>query len=252
MVPTAKAVKSNEFTAKFHECMPNGKLHLHAMSRYLQEMATGHADDLGCGYYDLIKTNCYWVLSNIKVAISKLPRYNEVFFIKTWPSGLTKLLAEREFIVSNNKGETLLLASSQWLIMNGDNNRPVNLLEKKLNLPDESEKVFSKRLNRLKAFTSPETSSRLTVPFSSLDVNGHVNNTAYIRWAVDAVCRQYGRFPDIKAFQFTYLSEVYLADELEILFGEKNEQNGTLEILGKNKSTGKSAFLSMMMIQSDV
>ena len=250
MVEKAKEIKIGTFTAKFHECMPDGKLHLHAMIRYLQEMATGHADDLGCGYYDLKEINCYWVLSNIKVRISDLPRYNSEFRIQTWPSGLTKLLAEREFIVSNPKGETLLLASSQWLIMSADNNRPVNLMELKLNLPEKDEKVFKTKLNRLKARTPPTTSSKVTVPYSSLDVNGHVNNTEYIRWAVDAVCRQNGRFPDVKRLQFTYLSEVYLSDELEILLGKTDEQNSSLDIMGKNITTGKPAFLSKLTIQS--
>jgi medium-chain acyl-[acyl-carrier-protein] hydrolase len=243
-----KETKSCSFIAKFHECMPSGKIHLHAMVRYLQEMATNHADDLGCGYYDLQKTDCYWVLSNIKIRILDLPRYNSEFLITTWPSGLTKLLAEREFVVSDPYGKDLLLASSQWLIMNRVNNRPVNIIGLNLNLPQTHKKVFTTNLSRLKAGSAGGTPSGIKVPYSSLDVNGHVNNTEYIRWAVDAVCHSNGRFPDVRELQFTYLSEVYLEDELDILMSAREDGDGGFDILGNNSSQDKPAFLAQIML----
>ena len=135
--------------------------------------------------------------------------------------------------------------------MRSDNNRPVNLMEMKLKLPKKDEKVFKTKLNRLKASTPSAASSRVIVPYSSLDVNGHVNNTEYIRWAVDAVCRENGRFPDVLRLQFTYLSEVHLADELEIRLGTAGEHKDCIEIMGNNRSKEKTAFLSRITIQSD-
>ncbi len=256
-----KTVIAGTFEPKFHECRPGGEIYLHALVRYLQEMATHHADILGCGFYDLIRRDGYWVLSNIRIKVSDLPRYQCRFTIKTWPSRLSRLLAEREFIVCDSAGKELVRASSEWLVMHAKSNRPVNLLALDLNLPQKPEKVFNSALKRLKAVptghstghptdlptghsTEPSTDRailRLTVPYSALDVNGHVNNAQYVKWTMDAIHNWAVHLLTVADLQITYLSEVFEKNEIEICLASDNRKNH-LVISGINRSTGKTAF----------
>lgn len=244
-----KTVITGSFTPKFHECRPGGEIHLHALVRYLQEMATHHADILGCGFYDLIKRDCYWVLSNIRIKFCDLPRYQSQFSIKTWPSGLNRLLAEREFVAYDPTGKELIRASSEWLVMQAKNNRPVNLLDLNLHLPQKHDKVFTGALKRLKTVSrkrseGPSTGSailKMTVPYSALDVNGHVNNAQYVKWTIDAVRHLSADPLRVADLQLTYLSEVFEKNKIEIYPSADSKKNNLI-LSGINRSTGKTAF----------
>ncbi len=246
MMPPENPIKSSFFTAQFYESTPEGNIHLYALAQYLQEIATRHADELGCGFYDLEKMGCFWVLSNIRIRIVNFPRYNRAFQITTWPSGRTKLLVEREFIASDEKGIGLLAASSQWLILDTGTNRPKNIHAMNMKLPQKDEKVFKRNLTRLKMETTPagKPSMVIKVPFSSLDVNGHVNHTEYIRWAFDALCETLGVSPVVRELQFTFVSEVFLADELALFVQAVPDRKSCFSVIGKNQLNDKPAFLA--------
>ncbi len=239
----AKKSLSHSFTAKFHECRPDGKIHFHAIVRCLQEMAVAHAEVLGCGSDVLKKSGHYWILSNIKLAAYDLPAYTDEFSIRTWPSGKNRLIARREFIVSRPDGKELLAASSEWLIMNMKSRRPVKLTELDLNIPESDQKVFRSGLNRLKPLTSGKPVFLFPVPYSSLDANGHVNNTEYVRWTVDTLHLASDKALFIKTLQMTYLSEVFEKDDVQLVIADDPEK-GACRIMGKNLSSDKPAFMA--------
>jgi medium-chain acyl-[acyl-carrier-protein] hydrolase len=243
---TEKSI-SREYAVKFHECRPDGKIHFYIMMRNLQEMAVAHADVLGCGADVLNKSGHYWVLSNIRLAAHNLPAYSEAFIIKTWPSGKNRLIAEREFIVSEPDGKKLLVATSEWLIMNTKNRRPVKLTGLDLDIPESDQKVFGDGIKRLKPVSSGKPILQFPVLHSSLDANGHVNNTEYVRWAIDALHLSSGTAPCIKTLQMTYLSEVFEKNEVQLAV-TGNPAEGVCGIMGKNISTGKPAFISKVTL----
>jgi acyl-ACP thioesterase len=87
-----------------------------------------------------------------------------------------------------------------------------------LNLPPAGRKVLGTELRRLQRTATPYTSAgTISVPFSALDFNGHVNNTEYVRWAFDGLHRRLGRVPPIRAVQVTYTAEVFEGDDIEVL-----------------------------------
>jgi acyl-ACP thioesterase len=71
-------------------------------------------------------------------------------------------------------------------------------------------------LRRLERRQDCRRVERLGVPYSSIDLNGHVNNTEYVRWGFDSLRRAFKLGSHIRSVQATYLSEVFEADELEI------------------------------------
>jgi medium-chain acyl-[acyl-carrier-protein] hydrolase len=193
-------------------------------------------------------------LSNIRIRFYDLPGYLNRCTITTWPSGLSRLLADREFIVCDDAGQELARASSEWLVMQGKTGRSANLLTMDLHLPQKPEKVFDTPLKRLKLPDTDRAMQRsllkLIVPFSALDVNGHVNNAQYVKWAVDALYQMPAGSLTVEALQITYLSEVFEKNEIEI-FSAAHRGTGGLGLTGINRSTGKAAFHGVFVLNPD-
>lgn len=204
------------FTVKTYDCHPDGRVKIYALLQYLQEAAAVHAEQLGFGYEKLTELDCYWVLSDLRAQIIRLPRWNEHALIKTWPSGHSRSVATREFVVVDGHGERLLVAASQWMVLSRTSGRPRNLLRLGLDLPASGQKVFPDEIDRLGTEGDYSVVEQLTVPHSALDMNGHVNNAEYVRWAFDALQKGNVANGVVRSVHVTYLREVFETDELEL------------------------------------
>jgi len=106
-----------------------------------------------------------------------------------------------------------------------------------MRLPKSGPKAISGELNRLEPRSSYSDIEQVRVPYSSIDINGHVNNTEYVRWGIDALRRIFEFKGNIRFLQATYLSEVFEGDELDILVS--SGRNERFYVLGR-KSSGSS------------
>ena len=233
--------KEQQFAIKPHHCGSDGNIKIFSLMQFLQEIATIHADELGFGPGRLNEIGVYWAMSNIRIELTRLPRWPEVVKIKTWPSGYSRLIATREFAGMDESGRELFRAGSQWMILGNQSNRPKNLLHLDLNMPQTGEKVIRQDMNRLEPHNDYSQVEKIFVPHSSIDMNGHVNNTEYVRWGIDGLRRKYEFKGDIRFVHATYLAEVYEADELDLLVS--GAENGRFGVLLKRADTGGSVYL---------
>jgi len=230
-------IREDKFTVKTYHCQPDGHIKIASLMNYLQEAAAAHAEQLGFGMKKLNEIESYWVLSNIKIQFAKFPRWNDRIKIKTWPSGHTRSVATRDFLGEDENRSELFQAGTEWMILKKTTNRPRNLRKTGLDLIATGPQTISANLERL---TPPENCTlieQLRVPYSSIDLNNHVNNTEYVRWAIDAVKRKFQFASPIRSIQATYFAEVFENDRLDLLVGE--QENGDLQILAK-KSNDKT------------
>ena len=230
--------REDGFPVKAFDCRPDGGMKLNALMQYLQEAAACHAEQLGFGFADMGRRNCLWVLTNLRLEISHEPRWMDRLIIRTWPSGYTRLTATREFVGTAGDGSELFRAGSEWMVLDRQSGRPQNLLRFGLNLPQTEVKALSAPLHRLKPAEGCVHACCLQVPFSALDFNGHVNNTEYVRWALDGLSLQQGHLPQIRAAQVTYLAEAFQGDEIEVLVSPASD--GQVNIL-ERRSRGPAA-----------
>jgi medium-chain acyl-[acyl-carrier-protein] hydrolase len=110
------------------------------------------------------------------------------------------------------------------MVLDRHSGRPRNLTRFNPGLPESGPKVLSSPLARLAPVQGYVPAYTLRVPFSALDFNGHVNNTEYVRWVVDALHCQLGRPPEIRAAQITYLAEAFEGDEIEVLVSRQDDR----------------------------
>jgi len=209
--------------------------------QYLQDIAARHADELGFGFGRMEEIGGYWVLSNFRIEITDLPKWNDQIRIKTWPSGHTRVIATREFTGDDRHGRELFKAGSEWMILDRQKNRPKNLIRLNLRLPGIGPKALQCELSRLEPYGDYVEADRIHVPYSSIDMNGHVNNTEYIRWGIDALVRTFDLRRAVNCIQTTYLSEVFESDELVFLVS--SSKVGNYHVLGRKSDTENPVFL---------
>jgi acyl-ACP thioesterase len=233
-------VREEKFVVRIYECGPDGRVRIASLMQYLQEAAALHAEQLGFGFGKLASLDGYWVLSNIRVEIGRLPMCNEQVVVQTWPSGYSRSVATREFIGRDWNGGEIFRAGSEWMVLNKRTNRLKNLFHLDLGLPKTSQKALPNELSRLELQKDYRSIEQVRVSYSSIDLNRHVNNTEYIRWGVDALRHAFRLEGDIRSLQATYLSEIFEDDEVEIAVS--SDGNGKFYVLG-SKAEGCTVYL---------
>lgn len=198
-------VWNENFTVRHTEVSREGKLRIDAFFDYMQEAAANHATDLGCGLADLETRGMMWVLSRLRLRIFRTPGIGERITVTTWPSGVDKLFATREFILTIGD-EQIAAGSSFWLLLDRARMRPLRVLESlPIPLPDNSgrERVFAD----LPKLPRRECSDPLplTVTESQIDVNRHMNNARYIARLFDWLSVRLGAAPVVSEIQANFL-----------------------------------------------
>jgi len=223
--------------------MPDGRMHVHSIMQCLQEAAVRHANALGWGYHAMQSKGLYWVLTNITISIAVFPRWNTTFSIRTWPNGFNRMFATRQFKGIDDAGNDLFRAASEWMILDRKNGKPQNMKELSLGIPRIDETVFDETPRRLKPEGVWTMCAVKEVPFSSMDMNGHVNNTEYIRWAFDAVRKADILLESLSSIQVTFLAEVFENDRIVFSISEPRSTE-LLKICGKTEETDKPVFVT--------
>jgi medium-chain acyl-[acyl-carrier-protein] hydrolase len=239
-------VKEEKFRVRTYECGADGRIKISSLMQYLQEVASLHAEQLGFGFDWLGEMNGYWVLSNIRIEINRLPGRDDEIMLRTWPSGYSRTIATREFVGKDQNGSELFRAGSEWMVLNKQTNRLKNLFKLDLNLPKTGVKALPDKLKRLEPMNGYKPAGQVLVPHSAIDLNGHVNNTEYVRWGIDALRRTFELDDDIRQVQATYLSEVFEGDELDLTVS--SGPSGQFGVLGRKSGTETNVFLMEVSI----
>jgi medium-chain acyl-[acyl-carrier-protein] hydrolase len=234
-------VKEEKFRIRTYECGVDGRIKLFSLMQYLQEIAALHAEQLGLGFDKLSEMGGYWVLSNIRIEISRLVGRQDQVTLKTWPSGYSRTIATREFVGKDQNDGELFRAGSEWMVMNKNTNRLKNLFKLDLNLPKTGTKILPDEFKRLEPNGDYREVDVVRVPHSTIDLNGHVNNTEYVRWGIDVLRRTFKLDKNIRRVQATYLSEVFEDDELDLLVSSGS--SGQFGVLGRESGTETNVFL---------
>ncbi len=233
---------SNSFTSilqqnweiNFLQCYPNGYLKYTELCNLFQLTAAKHSELGGISFSDMQAFHQAWVLSKMRVEISRLPRWKDIVTIKTWVKSLENSRSTRclELYVD---GEKLVGCETFWAVFNTQTRRPEALA-----LPHEHFEKFPEDSATEKShmrITIPEkiqVISEQCVKLSDLDIVNHANSVKYLEWCLDILDSEVVLSPNIKSFEMNYLKEVSLNDVITIA---KNNSVFTIE------SSGKTCFV---------
>jgi medium-chain acyl-[acyl-carrier-protein] hydrolase len=213
-----KWIWTDEYLISSYEVDAKGKASLPTLSKFMQETAYNHANHLEFGYHQLKEKNLFWVLSRLLIKIDRYPKWGDKIQIRTWPSGVERLFAYRDFRVLDEKGTQLAAAGTVWLMLDAQKRRPQRAEELKARiklLPNE--RALEQRPAKIPGLSNPVEGRFFPVRYSDLDLYNHVNNAKYIEWILDSFPAEMHREFTVTEFEINFLSEAKLGDEAAIL-----------------------------------
>lgn len=180
-----------DWAVRSYECAPDGKVTVANLCNYLQESAALNAEHLGFSKsnFEALGLNVTWVMTRLRVKITRRPKWNETISVFTFPRPARRIVAWRDFVISDAAGCEIGRASSEWMMIDMTSRRPVAIpafVTERANTVREP--VLAEPLGfKLPAdtFAACETYMITAAP-SDIDLNGHVNNVRYITWLSDA------------------------------------------------------------------
>jgi medium-chain acyl-[acyl-carrier-protein] hydrolase len=197
-------------TVSYWDVDRDGVLLLPGVFKLLQEAAIKHADQFGAGARAMVTRGESWVLNRMAAAIHRYPRYEEPLRVVTWSSGIRAFKGYRDFRLYVGE-ELVVSASSLWLYVSLKTKSLVRVPEEvAATFPSRPGAVFRPDLDKLR-LVPPDAASARTYPvsvrYSDVDGNGHVNNTAYFDYLQTALVR--GGFPPRPAnLEIQFLKEI--------------------------------------------
>lgn len=193
---------------------------------YAQEAANLHASVLGFGYDDMMVTRSAWVLSRMHVKFLRHPVWREKVRITTWHKGPERLFYLRDFKLTDENGETLVAATTSWLVVNIDTRRitrEIGLDESGICRDNAIETSCGKV--QMPADADRVLSGTHAASYSDLDMNGHVNNAVYLIWAMDVVNPEISMSRPLKEMMINFNHEVKPGDNV-LLYTACSEADG--------------------------
>lgn len=167
------------FRVRHSEADVHGRLKLRALADYIQKAAAVDAERLGFGRSELLRCDRIWVLSRLRLELSRYPQIGDAVTIRTWPSTFDKLFARRQFELRMPDGEPAARGSSWWLLAGAGARRPLRPELFADRFPDHRDlPEFFPALDKIPR-RRVAADRELTVEYSDVDVNGHLNNAEY-------------------------------------------------------------------------
>lgn len=228
-----KKLFEKEYELRTSDFTCNNKLQPASVLDLFQTVAGEHANELGCGFNNMIAENMLWVVIKTKFKIIKDAELFSKIKVKTWPLPPSRVSFQREYLIENQNGEPLVKGTSEWVVMHSTERKLVVAKDIYPLSEFHTEKMFEERTQKLRDFEadSPYPCYTLRPGYSQLDMNNHVNNTKYANYVLDAC-----NFKDndiIDEFQIDFKHEVHADSELKIL--TKREEN-TIFAKGLNEN----------------
>jgi medium-chain acyl-[acyl-carrier-protein] hydrolase len=237
---------TKEFTISSYDLNPKGQARLTSMANFFQEVAYHHASELGLGYEDMKRNKTTWVLSRMRIHMKRYPVWNERIRLETWPSGVERLFALRDFKVLDSKGEVIGTASTAWLILDIDTHRlirPKEMMERfKMIIHDKQ--MFDQSLEKVAVPGEIKLLNQHAVVFSDLDIVGHVNNVRYMEWCIDAATSAENKGQEVRELEINFNHEALLGDQIDIA-GCEGEQ-GEYYFVATRESDGQEIITARL------
>jgi acyl-ACP thioesterase len=217
MSPDPVTKLSRDYTVNWYDADYRGNARISAIFNFLQEAAWEQATRFGVGFDELKEKGLFWVIVTFHLKMIKFPRWTEKVRVTTWPRGVRQFFALRDFVMTSSEGEILGEATSAWVILDMERRRPqkADFIQEKVNYPPKDE-MLEIEAPLIKQHRGLEEKLLHKVPYNEIDFNGHVNNTRYIEWCLNAYPLEFHNKHQIDSVLVNYIAEARYLDEIKI------------------------------------
>lgn len=226
---------THEIRVQHHECGPDGLLKLNCVLDYFQNIAAQHAVYLGVGMEDLQAQHQLWVLSRLKLKTIRMPQLDEKLTVLTYPTGLNRLFATRQYQLLDEKGEQCVVGTSFWIMIDDEKFRPVRpspALAQFDKLNPDKERFYPQLDKIAEPEEILESQINYTVRHSHIDLNRHLNNAYYGAFLTDTLGYLTDRLCHPAELQINFLHPGAVNDC--ILCGGELKKDGSFYVEGRS------------------
>jgi medium-chain acyl-[acyl-carrier-protein] hydrolase len=207
---------SNKLSVKSYFINRFGELSTSFMFWQMQEIAWEHANILGFGYNQLKKFNQFWVLSRLLVKISCRPVWTDNLTLETWSRGTDGFYGYRDFNFIDNRGNNIIQATSNWLLLDSQSKRIVRLGKFK-QFPEYRESILGINPSKIKPPHCNKKPEFTPVLFNEIDINQHFNSGRYLERIIDSYPFDFHEKYTLAEFEVNFLKEGRPVDKLTVL-----------------------------------
>ena len=230
-----------EMTVESYDVQPNGNIKISSLLKMLQKAAGDDVNKTNLNYNNLASHNIAFVLTKMSLKILKDIKLYDVVTIISHPRHVRGATFPRDFIISVN-GDVCAVATSNWVLIDLVKRtilRPSSISEYG-DLPPSDEDLFELadvKFNFIE--TSPLKTNVLSVEYSHLDMNNHLNNTYYADFIFNNISPDYHDSDKGLYLQINYKAEALFGDNIEI---STNFIDNSYIFSAKNISNDKICF----------
>ncbi len=206
------------------------RLRASTLFELLQTASIRHTEELGAGREKTLDKGLLWVVARQHAAIDRMPAYDERVTLRSWPGRTMRVLFPRYYELLSERGETLVRASAVWSLMDMETRTVVFPDEHGVEIEGAERGDELPYLTKLRKLETPNAFD-FAVPYSYVDLNGHMNNTRYFDLIEDRIpAAKSGKI--LREAHAEYLSEARLGAALHVCWGKENDEyyvNGLAE-----------------------
>ncbi len=158
--------------------------------RYFEETAMRASTDLGFSFDWYKERGQFWVIRTMRLEQNCAARYEDELEIKTWVSAMTRVRADRNYLVTRARdGKMLARATANWVYLDGRTLMPARIDRAIADKFVEGElPALPARIRRSRdsaAHIEGVTARR--AQYFEADSARHINNAVYVDWLEEAV-----------------------------------------------------------------
>lgn len=209
---------THEYRVLHNETDLTGRMSIPALGDCMLDIAGLHADDIAWGIDMLQKNGLTWVIAGMKFQIYRMPKIDSRFKIETHVAAYSRISTQRDFVAFDDDGK-IAEVSSEWLIINMANRRPVFISDfvpqlEEVCIKDGALPKF-KHLRQCNAAVSGQYQRR--VLYSDIDINRHLYSMRYLQMALDTFDINTITKSAIKEIDVNFISEVLCGETVDVV-----------------------------------
>jgi acyl-ACP thioesterase len=239
-----------EHTISNYECDRNETIKIISIFHLLQDMADAHAEKLNVGYTFYKQNHLAWVGRAYHIKILSLPKIFDKIILETWPCNRSALIATREFLIKDIKGNTLIAASSQWAMIDTIKMRPIKFDNYNLTYDVLPERALESDFAKIQSLQKTDLEKKIQIREDDIDSNGHVNNCVYPMWAMETFEEQFKKNFILDEMEINFKKPVFKQDDIITAKVQKNSgTNFTISIGTQEK---EAALIKALFKQKNI
>ena len=193
------------------------KLRIPVLMRLFQECCIAHTEQLGMGREKTLDKGLLWVVNAETVRIDRMPEYDEEITLVCRPGRTLHYFFPRFMSVLGTNGETLARVGAMWSLIDISSRRMTDPAENGITV--EGESLPGDLLPAMSLPVRAYGNERVfTANYSCVDINGHMNNAAYIDLALDLIPPE--EVKNVSEVKCVFKKEIALGEAFAVLYGK--------------------------------